>query len=385
MRHTPLYQQHVALGGQIVEFGGWALPVQYTSIIKEHEAVRTAGGLFDVSHMGEIAIRGALAEDFVQKLVTGDVAVQRDQQVIYALMCYEDGGVVDDLLVYRHSATDFLLVVNAANTDKDFAWIKSLAPSGVEVDDESAAYAQLALQGPQAQAALQTLTGFPLDALPFFHFAPRIMVAGRPALVSRTGYTGEDGFELYLAGEDAPAVWDAILLGGAPFGIVPVGLGARDTLRFEAGLPLYGHELAANVTPLEANLGSFVKLKKEVDFSGRSALRAQKNSRIPRELIGLAMVERGIPRRGCEVMAGGKQIGHITSGTFSPTRKENLGLALVTRGMVGMGDEVAVLVRGKSLQARRIPLPFYAKKYRTIGSNVKEELSHEHTHRSALL
>ena len=374
MQHTPLYRQHVALGGQIVNFAGWALPVQYTSILSEHEAVRSALGLFDVSHMGEVTIKGRSAEDFVQKLVTGDVAKLKDRQVLYSLMCYEDGGVVDDLLVYKLSVEEYLLVVNAANTDKDFAWITSMAPSGVEVKNESATTAQLALQGPQAEAALQSLTDFPLADLAYFHFEPRLVVAGKPALVSRTGYTGEDGFELYLANEDAPAVWDALLLAGAPFGIVPVGLGARDTLRFEACLPLYGHEIAKDITPLEANLAPFVKLRKEADFVGKSALAAQKKTIPPRELIGISMVERGIPRVGCEVIVGSSPIGHITSGTFSPTRKENLGLALVKRGTVGLGDEVLVLVRGKPLRAQRIPLPFYAKKHKKASSNVEEEV-----------
>ncbi|MBS4055649.1 MAG: glycine cleavage system aminomethyltransferase GcvT [Thermaerobacter sp.] len=364
MQHTPIYHQHVALGGQIVEFGGWALPLQYTGILKEHETVRTALGLFDVSHMGEITVKGALAQDFMQKLVTGDIAKLKDKQVLYSLMCYEDGGVVDDLLVYKQSAEDFLLVVNAANTDQDYAWIKRLAPSSLEVKNESSAIAQLALQGPLAQATLQTLTNFPLDAMGFFHFEPHIEVAGIQALVSRTGYTGEDGFELYLSSEDAPTLWSALLLAGAPFGIVPVGLGARDTLRFEAGLALYGHELTRDITPLEANLAPFVKLKKEVDFVGKNALIAQKKSTVPRELIGVAMIERGIPRHGCDVVVNGNSVGHITSGTFSPTRKENLGLALVARDTVGIGDEVSILVRGKYLQAKRIGLPFYEKKYK---------------------
>jgi len=364
MKHTPLFSRHEALGGKIVDFAGWALPVQYSGIIKEHEAVRSTAGLFDVSHMGEIAIRGDGALDFMQRLVTGDVGKLKNQQVLYSVMCYEDGGVVDDLLIYRRDAADFLLVINAANTDKDFAWIKSVAPVAVHIENVSAAYAQLALQGPQAQVVLQELTDFPLDKIPFFFFEPHMRVGGKPALVSRTGYTGEDGFEIYAAAEDAPALWDAILEAGRAFGVVPVGLGARDTLRFEAGLPLYGHELDRAISPLEANLGPFVKLKKGTDCLGGTALRAQKDAGIPRELVGIVMTDRGIPRGGCEVMKDGQAIGHITSGTYSPTLKENLGLALISRNAVNMGEEVSVLVRGKSLQARRVPLPFYQKKYK---------------------
>jgi len=364
MKQTPLLSRHESLGGKIVDFAGWALPVQYSGIIKEHEAVRSTAGLFDVSHMGEIAVKGEGALNFLQQLVTGDVEKLKDKQVLYSVMCDDDGGIVDDLLIYRRSTTDFLLVVNAANTDKDFAWMKSHAPADLIIEDLSMHYAQLALQGPQAQLVLQKLTDFPLDKIPFFYFEPQIRVANRMALVSRTGYTGEDGFEIYAAAEDAPALWDAILDAGQAFGLVPVGLGARDTLRFEAGLPLYGHEIDRTISPLEANLGSFVKLKKGIPCRGSAALRAQKEAGVPRELIGLAMLDRGIPRHGCEVMQGEQVIGHITSGTYSPTLKENMGLALVSRGAVNMDEELTVLVRGKLLQARRVPLPFYQKKYK---------------------
>lgn len=364
MKHTPLFSRHEALGGKIVDFAGWALPVQYSGIIKEHEAVRAAAGLFDVSHMGEIAIKGEGALDFMQQLVTGDAERLKDKQVLYSLMCDDDGGVVDDLLLYRRSAADFLLVVNASNTDKDFEWIKRHAPADLILENLSAAYAQLALQGPHAQTILQELTDFPLDEIPFFYFEPHIRIGGKLALVSRTGYTGEDGFEIYTAADDAPALWDAILDAGRAYGVVPVGLGARDTLRFEAGLPLYGHELDRTITPLEANLNPFVKLKKGVACMGCVALRAQKEAGVLRELVGIVMIDRGIPRHGCEVMHNGQVIGHITTGTYSPTLKENMGLALISRGAVKMDEELSVMVRSKSLQARRVPLPFYQKKYK---------------------
>lgn len=363
MKKTPLFEKHEQLGGKIVDFGGWALPVQYSGIIQEHEAVRNAAGLFDVSHMGEIEVKGPGALDFMQRLVTGNVSKLNDKQVLYCLMCYEDGGVVDDLLVYRHNVEHFFLVVNASNSDKDFAWIKSQAPADLHVVNLSADYAQLAIQGPLAQKILQELTCFPLDEIPFFYFEPQIQVAKLPALVSRTGYTGEDGFEIYLAAEDAPAVWDALLAAGAPYGLVPVGLGARDTLRFEANLPLYGHEISREITPLEAGLSFFVKLKKG-DFIGRDALQAQKDAGVPRELVGFTMIDRGVPRGDYQVALNGEVIGHVTSGSFAPTLKQNVGLALITRGLVKEGDELSIIVRGKELKAKRIPLPFYQKRYR---------------------
>jgi len=363
MNRTPLFEQHHALSGKLIDFGGWELPVQYSGIIEEHERVRQAAGLFDVSHMGEIVVKGDAALDFLQKMVTGDVTRLNDNQVLYTLMCYEDGGVVDDLLVYRYNQNYFLLVVNACNTDKDFTWIKDHAPPGIEVENLSTAYAQLALQGPQAEEVLHKLTTYPLRDIPFFHFVPQISLAGHTALVSRTGYTGEDGFEIYLSPQSAPAVWQAILDAGAPHGVLPIGLGARDTLRFEANLPLYGHELSPNITPLEAGLGFFVKLKKG-SFIGREALQAQKEHGIPRELIGFTMVDRGIPRGGYHITTGEEIVGQVTSGSFSPTLKQNIGLALVKRGEFSLGEELHVSVRGRPLLAKRVALPFYDKKYK---------------------
>ncbi len=363
MKRTPLYERHVQLFGKMVDFGGWELPVQYSGILAEHEAVRSAAGLFDVSHMGEIDVKGRYALDFVQRLVTGDVQKMADNQVLYAPMCYEDGGVVDDLLVYRYNAESFLLVVNASNTDKDFQWIVSKAPEGVAVNDRSSQYAQLAVQGPKAEEILQELTEYPLNSIAFFRFADNVPIAGVNALVSRTGYTGEDGFELYLNAADAPGVWDEILKAGADFGLVPAGLGARDTLRFEASLPLYGHELSPDISPLESGLSMFVKLDKG-DFIGRQALLRQKENGIKRELIGFAMTDRGIARGGYEIMLNDRVIGHVTSGSFSPTLKQNLGLAIVERGVIPLDGELFVVIREKPLRAKRIALPFYKKRYR---------------------
>ena len=363
MKRTPLYDRHVQLSGKMVDFGGWELPVQYSGILAEHEAVRNAAGLFDVSHMGEIEVTGHDALDFVQNLVTGDVRKMTDNQVLYAPMCYEDGGVVDDLLVYRRGVDSFLLVVNASNTDKDFAWIAEKAPEGVLVVNRSADYAQLAVQGQKAEEILQQLTSYPLSSIAFFRFAESVPIAGKQALISRTGYTGEDGFELYLNAADAPELWDQILRAGADLGLLPAGLGARDTLRFEAGLPLYGHELSQEVSPLEAGLSMFVKPDKG-DFIGRQAIVLQKENGIKRELIGFTMLDRGVARGGYEITNGERTIGRVTSGSFSPTLKQNLGLALIERGAVPIEGDLFVVIRDKPLRAKRIALPFYKKRYR---------------------
>jgi len=363
VKKTPLFAEHERLGGRMIDFGGWLLPVQYGGILTEHEAVRNTAGLFDVSHMGEIEVKGSGALAFVQRLVTGDVTRIADNKVLYSPMCNESGGVVDDLLVYRHNAGHFFLVVNASNTDKDYDWIHAHAPEGVTVENVSDKFAQLALQGPKAEGILQELTDYPLKDIGFFRFAQGVRIAGKEALVSRTGYTGEDGFEIYLPGGDAPEVWQAVLGVGENEGLVPVGLGARDTLRFEACLPLYGHELADDITPLEAGLSMFVKLDKE-DFIGLEALLKQREQGIPRELIGIVMTDRGVPRNGYEVQKDGVPIGRVTSGSFSPTIKQNAALAIVNQGAVEMSGEIAVVIRDKPLKAKRVPTPFYKKRYR---------------------
>jgi len=363
VKKTPLFSEHERSGGKVIDFGGWALPVQYTGIIQEHEAVRNAAGLFDVSHMGEIEVMGTGAEAFLQRLVTGNVAKLKEHQVLYSLMCYEHGGVVDDLLVYKYNTEHFLLVVNASNADKDFAWVEKNAPADVSVKNLSDSYAQLAIQGPRAEEVLQKLTAYPLGDISFFYFAPEVTVAGKTCLVSRTGYTGEDGFEIYLPAEHASEVWVAILAAGTEEGLVPVGLGARDTLRFEANLPLYGHELSQDITPLEAGLSFFVKLKKG-DFLGRDALTQQKEAGVPRQLVGFSMLDRGVPRSDYEVTIEGEKVGHVTSGSYSPTLKKNLGLALIKRGTAAVGDTISIVVRGKELRAEIVPLPFYQKRYK---------------------
>jgi aminomethyltransferase len=363
MKTTPLYEKHVELKGKVIDFGGWALPVEYSGIIPEHEAVRNQAGLFDVSHMGEITVKGEDAEKYLQMVVTNDISVLNDNQIAYTPMCYQDGGVVDDLLVYKYSNTDYLLVVNASNTQKDFEWLLSQSFGNVDIKNVSDEYAQLALQGPEAQNILQKLTSVDLNLIEFYHFLGDVNVGEFKTIVSRTGYTGEDGFELYFKAEDGPKMWDLILETGKEYGLLPAGLGARDTLRFEAALPLYGQEIDKDITPLEAGLGFFVKLNKE-NFIGKEALAKQKAEGLKRKVIGFEMVDRGIPRSHYEVFAEGRKIGYVTTGSFSPTLKKNIGLALIEAEFAKEGTEIEISVRNKNLKAKVIKKPFYTKKYK---------------------
>jgi len=363
MKKTPLYEKHVELKGKIIDFGGWALPVEYQGIIGEHEAVRSAAGLFDVSHMGEVRVKGPDAEKYIQKMVTNDIAPMHDFQVFYSPMCYPDGGVVDDLLIYKYNREDYFIVINASNTEKDVQWFLDNLEDNVEMENVSDRYAELALQGPKAEKILQKLADIDLNEIKFFHFRPDVKLNGISALVSRTGYTGEDGFEIYLDPAHAPVIWDKLLEVGKEDGLVPVGLGARDTLRFEACLPLYGQEIDRDITPLEAGLGYFVKLDKE-DFIGKVALVKQKEAGIPRKLVGFEMVDRGIARSHYEVLADGKKIGFVTTGSYAPSIKKNIGLALIDAAYAHEGELIEVAVRNKNLKARIIKKPFYSKKYK---------------------
>jgi aminomethyltransferase len=360
MKVTPLNQLHKELGARMVEFGGWEMPVQYAGVIEEHLAVRGSAGLFDVSHMGEIEVIGDNALGFLQYLTTNDVARLVDGQVQYSALCYPDGGVVDDVTLYRSDARHFMFCVNAANTDKDFAWMqKVLAESGMQgvtLRNVSDDYAQIALQGPKSDQILAALTDVPLDKISYYHF-DKGDVAGVPTLISRTGYTGSGGFELYLRPEAAEKVWRGLTAVGAPLGLVPVGLGARDTLRLEKGYALYGHELSPEISPLEAGLGWIVKLDKG-DFVGRDALLSQKSNGVPRRWVGLKMIDRGIPREGYPVFSGERQIGVVTSGTMSPTLKIGIGLALVETACAVLDGEVEVGVRNRRLRAGMVRTPF---------------------------
>ncbi|MDD4297990.1 MAG: glycine cleavage system aminomethyltransferase GcvT [Ruminiclostridium sp.] len=363
MKKTPLYEKHNELGGKIIDFGGWALPVQYTGIIEEHEQVRKAAGLFDVSHMGEIIVKGQDAEIFIQNLVTNNIIGAKEHRIIYSPMCYSDGGVVDDLLIYKYSAQHYLLIVNASNTDKDYDWIMQNAKGQVEILNVSDSYAQLALQGPKAEIILQKLTDTPLAEIGFFRFKPDVKLDGVEAIVSRTGYTGEDGFEIYINSESAVYLWEKILQVGKDEGLVPVGLGARDTLRFEAALTLYGHEISPEISPLEAGLGKFVKLEKD-DFIGKEELVKQHEQGQKRNLVGFEMIDRGIPRNGYDVQVGGRKVGFVTSGSFSPSLGKNIGMALVESDINAEGAELDIIIRNKAVKAKTVKTPFYTKKYK---------------------
>ena len=358
LKRTPLYEQHVALGARLVEFGGWEMPVQYSGIMEEHRAVRTHAGLFDVSHMGEFKIEGPDALAFLQHLVPNDVSRLAMNQALYTQLCLPDGGTVDDLIIYHLADNHYMLVVNAANIDKDLAWVEQQAKGfDVQVTNQSDTTALLALQGPEAQAILQPLTGVDLSTVRYYHCAPGI-VDGVNCIISRTGYTGEDGFELYCAPADVPKLWNDLLAAGKERGLLPVGLGARDTLRLEAGYCLYGHELDEQTNPLEASLGWTVKLNKD-EFIGRDALLKVKEQGPKRKLIGIEMIERGVCRGGYTLSEDDQQIGALTSGAPSPTLNKNIGMGYIEASHAVIGKTVYVDIRGKRTAALIVALPFY--------------------------
>ncbi len=356
VRRTPLYDAHRRLGGRMVEFAGWEMPVYYAGILEEHRAVREHAGLFDVSHMGEIEVRGPRALAACQKLVTNDATALRPGRAQYAVMCLPSGGIVDDVIYYCLAPDRFLFCVNASNEEKDYRWMKQHA-GGAQVINRSADFAQLALQGPKAPTILQPLTTIDLAALESFG-AIEGEIAGARALVSRTGYTGEDGFEIYLSPSDAERVWDRLLAEGAPRGLVPVGLGARDTLRLEKGLMLYGNDIDEETTPLEAGLGWVVKLDKG-GFIGREALVRQKAEGVRRRLVGLSMEGTAAPpRHGYRILHSGRPVGVVTSGTKSPTLGRGVALGLVERSVSEIGTKLEVEIRGRQHSAEVVALPF---------------------------
>jgi aminomethyltransferase len=368
-KRTPLFEEHKALGANMVDFGGWEMPVQYNSILKEHLATREKAGLFDVSHMGEILLKGKGAREALNRLVTNDLAALATGGVMYTLLPNEQGGTVDDLLVYMLAEEALLLVVNAANTDKDYAWLRQKltalaaqepALGQVTLENVSSAYAQLAIQGPAAQEILQQLAACDLAQIRFFRCL-QTEVLNRPVILSRTGYTGEDGFELYCSPEDAPGLWRALLEAGGEKGLLPVGLGARDTLRFEAALPLYGHELSDEITAVEAGLSPFVKLDK-CSWPGKEILREQLVNGPRRILAGLELLERGIPRQGYDVARDGSLVGYVASGVYSPTFRKGLATVFVPPELAAPGTELEVLLRDNPVKAKILKLPFYRKK-----------------------
>ncbi|MDP4125889.1 MAG: glycine cleavage system aminomethyltransferase GcvT [Bacillota bacterium] len=358
LKRTPLYEEHLGAKAKLIDFGGWEMPVQYAGVIDEHHAVRTKAGLFDVSHMGEIDVNGKEALAFLQMLITNDVSNLVDGRILYSPMCYPNGGIVDDLLVYRYGPEHYFIVVNASNSDKDYAWMVEQAKEfEVSVENLSEQYAQLALQGPLAEIILQRITNINLAQIRYYAFAHG-EVDGVSCLISRTGYTGEDGFEIYVSPQFARQLWQKILEIGTPEGIQPIGLGARDTLRFEARLPLYGNELGPEISPLEAGLGIFVKLDK-IAFIGKDALLTQKEQGIPRKLVGLEMIGRGIARSHYPLQKDGEEIGFVTSGSFSPTLNKNIALGLIRSDLAVQEAVLDVMIRGKAVQAKIVPSLFY--------------------------
>jgi aminomethyltransferase len=359
LRRTPLYDRHVALGARMVPFAGWEMPVQYASILDEHRTVRSAAGLFDLSHMGELAVSGPEALAFVRYAVASDPGTLEPNQAQYSMLCAADGGVIDDLICYR-TDEGYLLVCNAANRDTVVAHLGDLLRHGdfdAVVDDRSDQTALIAPQGPRAAELLGTLTDLDLASLGYYR-SLRGKVAGINCLVARTGYTGEDGFELFCDPRRAVALWDALLEAGVPLGLKPAGLGSRDTLRLEAGMPLYGNELDREHNPFEANLGRVVKLEKG-EFVGRAALQAVQQTGPRRKLIGVVMRETAIPRHGYPVRIAGAEVGSVTSGTASPTLDEKIAMAYVPAEDAAIGSELEVVVRERPYRAEQVKLPFY--------------------------
>jgi aminomethyltransferase len=370
LKKTELYQWHVDHGGHMVPFAGWEMPVQYpTGPIKEHQATREAAGLFDIDHMGQIEVRGPDAEAFVNWIVTYDVSKLKTLDAHYALFCYADGGTIDDLFIYRLPDLDvpeqdyFFLAVNASNRAKDVAWVNAHTKGfDVQVKDISDETYMLAFQGPKAPEIMNRLTASDLTKMPRFTALQETILGDVPILLGRTGYTGEDGFELFFPAQDAVRVWEKILETGKDDGVLPVGLAARDSLRFEPCMPLYGHELSADISPVEARLTFAVSFDK--DFIGRDALLKKKLEKPSRVLVGFEMLDRAVARSGYTVVANEKEVGVVSTGMFSPTLKRYLGVALIARASSKIGTEIEIIIRGKSKKAKIIKRPFYLPAYR---------------------
>lgn len=350
LKKTPLYQNYVDSGAKIVEFGGWAMPVQFSSIKEEHNAVRYEIGLFDVSHMGEIQIQGNDAKSFVQYILSNDTNNLTDSKALYTALCNEEGGIIDDLVTYKLADDNYLLVVNAANTDKDFKWIEKHAKSfDVEVKNVSEQYGQLALQGPKARDLMQKLIDIDISEMGMFEFKKDVQLFNKNVILSQSGYTGEDGFEIYCDANDTVAIWEGLL----EYDVKPCGLGARDTLRLEAGLPLHGQDLTESITPYEGGIAFAAKPLIEEDFIGKSVLKDQKENGSSRRTVGLELLDKGIARTGYEVLdLDGNQIGEVTSGTKSPSSDKSIALAIINRDAFEMGRELLVQVRKRQVKAK---------------------------------
>ncbi len=359
MKKTPLNAIHRESGAKMVPFGGWDMPVEYSGLIGEHMAVRTAAGLFDVSHMGELTVEGPGALAFLQRVTSNNVAKLVDGQAQYSSLPLPNGAPVDDVIVYRRGPERFLIVVNASNIDKDFRHLQDQRPAGCTLENVSDDYALLALQGPRAQEILQPLVATDLPAIKFYHFADG-KLDGVPVTISRTGYTGEDGFEIFIAPGHAEAAWRRLVAAGKAAGLVPAGLGARDTLRLEARMCLYGNDMDETTTLVEAGLGWIVSTDDpKGDFPGRAILAEQKKSGPPRKLVGFEMTGRGIARHGYPVFVGEEHVGDVTSGTYAPFLQKNIGLCYLPAASAAPGTELSIDVRGRKVPARVVPTPFY--------------------------
>jgi len=359
LKRTSLYERHKALGARFVDFAGWEMPVQYSGLMEEHLRVRDTCGIFDVSHMGEIEITGPGAIAAVQLLGTNDIEKVKGGQCQYTILCYPTGGVVDDCIVYRYSDESFLICVNASNVEKVFKWFTEVDPPDVSITNVSDKYCQIALQGPASVEVLRPLADSDPGGVKGFHFISAT-VADRKVLLSRTGYTGEDGFEIYSAPGDGPVIWDAIMKSGEAFNILPIGLGARNTLRLEMGYPLYGHELSKDLTPTEAGLRRFIGFNKET-FLGEKRIKAEGVDGVSKSLVGFILNGPGVPRDGYPVHAEGVEVGTVTSGTLSPSLKRGLGMAFLPPKLCAEGTEVDILIRKKPFKAKVVKMPFYKK------------------------
>jgi aminomethyltransferase len=361
MKRTKFYNVHKKLGAKIIDFAGFEMPVQYSSIIAEHKAVRNSVGVFDVSHMGEVFISGDKALDFVQEITINDASKLFPGRVQYSAMCYPDGGIVDDLLVYRFGDKEFMLVINASNIDKDFKWMNDNNKAGAKLENLSNEYSLLAVQGPNSKSVMKKLTAADLDELEYYHFV-NATVAGTDMILSRTGYTGELGYELYFKGDEKQAedLWTKIFDGGEEFNILPIGLAARDSLRLEKGFCLYGNDIDQMTNPLEAGLGWITKLDKK-SFIGKESLLRIKSEGLKRKLSGMISNEKVFPRHGYEISSDGKKIGNVTSGTVSPVLEKPIALGYIESGYSSPGTEVEISIREKKVSCEVVKLPFIEK------------------------
>ena len=363
LQQTCLHDRHVKLGALMSPFGGFDMPIQYSTITEEHNAVRHNVGVFDVSHMGEVRVKGPEAEKYVNHIFVNDVTGAPDGQIFYGMMCYDNGGTVDDLLVYKVNDNEFFLVINAANIDKDWAWIEEQAKGfDVTVENQSPYYGEVAVQGPEAENTLVNVLDMSVRDLKFYNFTT-FDRDGEEVIVSRTGYTGEDGFELYCAAKDAEALWNTLLHAGAEEGLIPCGLGARDTLRLEAAMPLYGHELDDEISPIEASLSMFVKFDKP-EFIGREALWQQKSNGVKRRIIGIELEGNAIPRHGYPVEAEGKEIGYVTTGYRSISTGKSVAMAMVDKPYDKLGTPLEIRIRKKTFPGKVVKKRFYDKSYK---------------------